>query len=44
MNATKADRVKYDKLLNLLVARQINPLYIRLLSNMHFNKQKIKKN
>ncbi len=40
--STKAfDRVKYDKLFNLLVTRKINPLYIRLLCSMYHN-QKLK--
>ncbi len=42
MDAAKAfNRVKYDKLLNLLVTRKISPLHIRLLSNMYLD-QKLK--
>ncbi len=38
LEATKAfNRVKYDKLFNVLVTKKENPLYIRLLSNMYFN-------
>ncbi len=35
LEATKAfDRVRYDKLFNLLMTRKINPLYTRILSNI----------
>ncbi len=41
LDATKAcDRVKYDnQLFNLLVTRNNNPLYIRLLSNVYHNQK-----